>query len=111
MPRRTLDCETVCPSLCKLRKDELVGLLHEAFHAMPAARRVSVFGEYAPSDPSKTSPARVEYVESATDLIQEHASSDREKLLGAARRVANPEQRRALRSKSASNAKAKRVRA
>ncbi|MEZ4273591.1 MAG: hypothetical protein R3C68_19775 [Myxococcota bacterium] len=46
MPRQPIDWKSVEPSLHKLKKDALFGLLHESFHALSAARRTSIFGEY-----------------------------------------------------------------
>jgi hypothetical protein len=59
MPRKRIDWESIELSLRKLRKYDLLGLLHDAFHALPAARRVSVFGEHIESNAGKASPKRV----------------------------------------------------
>jgi hypothetical protein len=59
MPRKQIDWESIQPSVRKLRKDELLGLLHDAFHALPAARRVKVFREHGESNTGKLSPKRV----------------------------------------------------
>lgn len=46
MARKRIDWEALEPALRKLKKDELLQVLHEAYQALPSSRVVSVFGKY-----------------------------------------------------------------
>jgi hypothetical protein len=46
MTRKRIDWETLEPALRKLKKEELLQVLHDTYQVLPASRVVSVFGEY-----------------------------------------------------------------
>jgi hypothetical protein len=46
MAGKRMQWKTLEPALRKLKKDELLHVLREAYEALPASRAVSVFGEY-----------------------------------------------------------------
>ena len=46
MARKRLEWQVLEPALRKVKKDELLSMLHEAYEALPASRAVSVFGGY-----------------------------------------------------------------
>lgn len=56
MARKQIDWETLAPALRKLKKDELLQVLCDAYQALPASRVVSVFAKYvdltAPESPT-----------------------------------------------------------
>jgi hypothetical protein len=46
MARRRIGWQVLEPALRKLRKDDLLQVLHDAYQELPASRVVSVFGVY-----------------------------------------------------------------
>lgn len=46
MARKRIDWETLEPALRKLKKENLLQVLHDAYQALPASRVASVFGGY-----------------------------------------------------------------
>lgn len=46
MARRRIDWEVLEPAFRKLKKDDLLQVLHDAYQELPASRVVSVFGAY-----------------------------------------------------------------
>ena len=46
MARRRIDWEVLEPALRKLRKDDILQVLHDAYRVLPASRVVSVFGAH-----------------------------------------------------------------
>ena len=46
MVRRRIDWKDLEPALRKLKKDDLLQVLHDAYQQLPVSRVVSVFGEY-----------------------------------------------------------------
>lgn len=46
MASKRIDWKTLEPALRKLKKDELLHVLRDAYEALPASRAVSVFSEY-----------------------------------------------------------------
>ena len=46
MARKRIDWEALEPALRRLKKEELLQVLHHAYRELPASRVVSLFGEY-----------------------------------------------------------------
>ena len=46
MAKRLINWEVLEPALRKLKKDDLLKVLHDAYKQLPASRVLSVFGEY-----------------------------------------------------------------
>jgi hypothetical protein len=49
MARKCIDWEALEPALRRLKKEELLQVLHHAYRELPASRVVSLFGEYGPT--------------------------------------------------------------